>query len=172
MSCCTSWSREKAPVLHDLYAKKLLIPGWAGEADDTEAECIASKLTKSPTLRRQWQVARFTRRRKSITPAIAKRLVQWWAEKPTTGDERRLSDTVRKGTRVNVGTSRCPGWSQHVVDSQNSSSWWGGKALVEVGGRGGVPAKREKKVSMGLPPLDVNYPKRWTCLKRAGTLAG
>lgn len=159
MTCCTTWSREKDPVLHDLYAKKLLIPGWAGEVDDTEAGYIAAKLTKSPTLRARWRVARFTRRRKSITPAIAKRLVQWWAEKPTRGDERRLSDTVRKGAGVNVGKFRCLGWSQHVVGSQNSSSWWGDKALVEVIG-GGMPVMRDRKVSMGLPPIYVKSSKR------------
>lgn len=105
MTCCTSWPREADPALHDLYAKKLLEPGWADDVDDTEAEYIAAKLTKSPALRAQWRVARFTRRRKSITAAIAKRLVQWWAENPTTGDERRLSNTVQRKARVNMGKS-------------------------------------------------------------------
>ena len=102
--------------MHDLYARKLLIPGWAGDVDDIEAEYIAAKLTKSPTLRAQWRVARFTRRRKAITPAIAKRLVGWWAEKPMTGDEHRLSDRVGKRSRVNMRKS-----SSELVKPQKPS---------------------------------------------------
>lgn len=31
MSCCTDWPTEDSPGLHDLYTRKLLVPGWAGE---------------------------------------------------------------------------------------------------------------------------------------------
>jgi len=63
-----------------LYARKLLIPGWVGEVSDAEGVYIARELILRPDLRRLWQVAKLTRRRKAITPAMAKRLARWWAE--------------------------------------------------------------------------------------------
>ena len=72
---------------------KLLIPGWAGEVNDEEAEIIARELTRSPELRRLWRVAKFTRRRKAITPAMVKRLTQWWL-KGLVDTDPRLSNSV------------------------------------------------------------------------------
>lgn len=76
------WAWELDHQLHDFYSRKLLEPGWAGDVSDTEAAYIARELTRRPRLRRLWQVARFTRRRKAITPAMAKKLARWWAEMP------------------------------------------------------------------------------------------
>jgi hypothetical protein len=70
------------PQLLDFYKKKLLIPGWAYMIDDVEANYIAQELSKRPKLRILWQVAKFARYRKKITPTIAKRLAQVWAENP------------------------------------------------------------------------------------------
>ena len=36
------------------YAKKLLIPGWAGELTDIELKFIKDKLRANPTLRQAW----------------------------------------------------------------------------------------------------------------------
>lgn len=54
MSCCTSWRREDDPELHDLYAEKLLEPGWAGEIDRRELAYIKSQLQQSASLKRRW----------------------------------------------------------------------------------------------------------------------
>jgi hypothetical protein len=91
---CIGWPREADPDLHDLYAKHLLEPGWAGEVDDAEAAYIARELTKRPALRRVWQVAKFTRRRRSITPAMAKKMAHWWAGIATEAAQAQLSGTV------------------------------------------------------------------------------
>ena len=91
---CIGWDRDLDPDLHDLYAKKLLEPGWAGEVDDAEAAYIAKKLTDSPALRRLWRVSEFTRRRKAITQAMARSLARWWAEMSLNEDEAAFSDTV------------------------------------------------------------------------------
>ena len=96
MSCCTTWPTERDPVLHDYLARRLQEPGWAGEVTDIEAAYIAQQLTHSPQLRRTWQVAKFTRQRRAITPAIAKRLCRWWAERLAVGAETQPSDTVEE----------------------------------------------------------------------------
>ena len=96
MSCCTDWPTERDPVLHDYYARKLLEPAWAGEVTDAEAAYIARELTRSPRLRQTWCVAQFTRRRKAITPAIAKGLARWWAERLAGAPETPVSDTVEE----------------------------------------------------------------------------
>jgi len=62
--------------LHDFYSRKLLQPGWAGEVNHAEATYIASCLVANPRLRQTWQIAHFTRRRKSITDAIVKKLAR------------------------------------------------------------------------------------------------
>lgn len=71
------WPREFDPQLHDFYARKLLEPGWAGEMNHAEATYIARCLVANPRLRQTWQIARFTRRRKSITAAIVNKLGRW-----------------------------------------------------------------------------------------------
>ena len=105
---CIGWDRDLDPDLHDHYAQKLLEPGWAGEVDDDEAAYIARKLTASPALRRLWRVSEFTRRRKSITPALAKRLDRWWAEMPLNEDEAAFSDTVDSDIRRDVKKTTSP----------------------------------------------------------------
>ena len=100
---CIGWDRNLDPELHDFYRKELLKPGWAGEVDDDEAAYIARKLTASPALRRVWRVAQITRRRKTITPTIAKRLARWWAEIPLEGAEGAFSDTVDDDAGAEVG---------------------------------------------------------------------
>ncbi|MBM4463610.1 MAG: hypothetical protein FJ012_09850 [Chloroflexi bacterium] len=102
---CIGWPREADPDLHDMYAKHLLEPGWAGEVDDAEAAYIARELTKRPALRRVWQVARFTRRRRSITPAMAKKMARWWAGIAPQAIEPRLSGTVGFNKRAGKGNS-------------------------------------------------------------------
>lgn len=99
---CIGWDRSLDPELHDLYAEKLLEPGWAGEVDDAEAAYIARKLTDSPALRRRWRVSEFTRRRKAITPAMVKRLARWWAEMPLKETEAAFSNTVDSDARRDV----------------------------------------------------------------------
>ena len=79
---CIGWDRDLDPNLHDLYARKLLIPGWAGEINNAEAAYIARELTRSPALRRLWRTASFGRRRTAITPRMVKRMARWWAENP------------------------------------------------------------------------------------------
>lgn len=54
MSCFTSWHREDDPELHDLYAEKLLEPGWAGELDRRELAYIKSQLQQSASMKRRW----------------------------------------------------------------------------------------------------------------------
>jgi len=54
MSCCTRWDRQEDPELYDLYARKLLQPGWPGELDRVEFAYIRSQLQQSPSLRRRW----------------------------------------------------------------------------------------------------------------------
>ena len=96
MSCCTDWPTERDPVLHHLYARKLLIPGWAGEPSDTEAAYIARELPRSPRLRQTWRAAEFTRRRRAKTLSIAKGLARWWAERLSPAPEATFSDTVEE----------------------------------------------------------------------------
>jgi hypothetical protein len=100
---CIGRDIELDPELHDLYAKNLLEPGWAGEVDDDEAAYIARKLTASPALRRVWRVAEFTRQRKLITPSIAKRLARWRAEMPLEGAEGAFSNTVDDDAGSGIG---------------------------------------------------------------------
>ncbi len=75
---CIGFPRKANPGLHDLLAKKLIEPGWAGQANEAEAKYIAKKLSEDPGLRRRWDIKHFTRRRRIITPEIARRLVLWW----------------------------------------------------------------------------------------------
>ena len=51
---CIGWNRRLDPVLHDMYAKELLEPGWAGALDRAELAYIKSKLKQSASLRRKW----------------------------------------------------------------------------------------------------------------------
>jgi len=44
----------KDPDLLQLYKKKLLIPGWAGELDRVELNYIKSQLRQLPSLKRRW----------------------------------------------------------------------------------------------------------------------
>jgi len=72
--------------LHDLYSRKLLIPGWAGEVTDAEAQYIGEQLSKSAKLRQAWGVRQFFGKRwKRISPDMAKRLCQAWATTPVLG---------------------------------------------------------------------------------------
>lgn len=91
---CIGWPREADRELHDLYARKLLEPGWAGEVDSAEAAYIARELSKRPALRRVWHVAEFTRYRRRITPAIVRRLARVWTEMPTMEIEAQVTDMV------------------------------------------------------------------------------
>lgn len=50
--------RESDPYLYDLYAKKLLQPGWAGHLSLSEAMYIQSKLEADVNLRRRWRTRR------------------------------------------------------------------------------------------------------------------
>jgi hypothetical protein len=54
MSCCTGWDRQDDPELHELYAEKLLEPGWAGELDHRELAYLKSQLQQSSSLKRRW----------------------------------------------------------------------------------------------------------------------
>ena len=91
---CIGWNRELDPKFHAHYAKRLLVPGWAGDVSDAEANYIAQELSRRPELRRVWQVATFTRYRRRITPAVVKRMVAAWAQTPTTAVEERATATV------------------------------------------------------------------------------
>jgi len=92
------------PELLAFYKKKLLVPGWAGEVDDVEAAYIAEELTRSQKLRRLWRVGKFTRYRKKITPAVAKRLAGIWAEMPLSGVETLATRTDR--TKTTTGETK------------------------------------------------------------------
>ena len=90
------------PELLAFYRKGLLVPGWVYMIDDVEADYIAEELSKSPMLRRLWQVRKFARYRKKITPAIAKRLAQIWVENPPQVVEVLATDRIETGEcRVN-----------------------------------------------------------------------
>lgn len=94
-------------MLNPLYNRKLLVPGWAGELSDSEAVYVADQLSKKPRLRQTWQVSKFTRKRKIISLAIAKRLAIWWAQNEVSASDIQFSATVAKKTVVNIGkTSR------------------------------------------------------------------
>lgn len=56
MSCCTDWPRARAPRLHDLYARKLLRAGWAGELTLQEARYIQQKLQRDRRVQRAWSI--------------------------------------------------------------------------------------------------------------------
>ncbi len=102
---CIGFPRDADRELHDHCARKLLIPGWAGEVDDSEAVYIAGELTRRPELRRFWEVARFTRQRKKITGPIAKRLCAWWAQRSTEGVVPQNSNTGAEGGKQNMTES-------------------------------------------------------------------
>jgi kynurenine formamidase len=73
-------------MVFEEISPKLLIPGWAGEVTDAEAKYIAEQLTRSTKLRQNWGVRQyFGRRRKKISPNMAKRLCQAWATNPAWG---------------------------------------------------------------------------------------
>lgn len=83
---CIGFSREADRELHDMYSRKLLIPGWAGEVSDSEAPYIANELSKSQKLRMAWGVRHFFGKRwKHISHSMAKRLCVAWATNPTIG---------------------------------------------------------------------------------------
>jgi hypothetical protein len=84
------------PVLLAFYQKRLLIPGWAGEVDTVESEFTASELRRKPALRKRWQVSKFTRKRKAISPAMVKRLTRWLIETPLVNVKSQYSGTVNK----------------------------------------------------------------------------
>ena len=63
------WPREFHPQLLDFYAKKLLLPGWAGLVSLEEAEYIRSRLEADAKLRRRWHI----RRRKVPLSLVAER---------------------------------------------------------------------------------------------------
>ena len=106
---------------HDLqllgfYKKRLLVPGWAGEINDAEAGYIAGELTRRPGLRRVWQVARFARYRKKVTPAVAKRLAMIWSQMPATAIGTAATDTVApKDPATMRKTPQAKKWSSRVT---------------------------------------------------------
>ena len=57
MSCCTEWPAEKGLKLHDFHARKLLVPGWAGELLDIELAYIQRWLLKDRRLAYGWGFA-------------------------------------------------------------------------------------------------------------------
>ena len=99
---CIGWPRERDPQLHDTAARKLLIPGWAGRVTDADAAYLARELSRRPELRRLWQVRRFTRYRKRITPAVVKRMAAVWAEDDASGDEEQATASHEEGTGNDV----------------------------------------------------------------------
>ena len=60
---------ENDPALNKLYAKKLLIPGWAGEVSDVEAAYIAERLSADSKLRTRWRAC-FKKRFRKISPVM------------------------------------------------------------------------------------------------------
>ena len=94
--------------LHDMYSRKLLIPGWAGEVTDMEAKYIAVQLTNSARLRLEWGVRRyFGKRWKRISPDMAKRLCQAWATNPVF-DIKGLSTASGEKTKEQRDTRQLP----------------------------------------------------------------
>jgi len=80
------FSKADDMELHDMYSRKLLIPGWAGEVTDAEAQYIGEQLSKSAKLRQAWGVRQFFGKRwKRIGPDMAKRLCAAWATTPVLG---------------------------------------------------------------------------------------
>ena len=53
----TGRDRTKDPGLYDLYAERLLIPGWAGLLTLEDAHYIQSELLKRPALKRKWGIS-------------------------------------------------------------------------------------------------------------------
>jgi len=100
---CVGFDRKDDKKLDDMYARKLLDPGWSGEVTDAEARHISEQLTQRPELRRVWEVAKFTRQRRKITTAIAKRLCAWWAQRSTEGVVPQNTNTVAKQGKQNIG---------------------------------------------------------------------
>jgi len=95
--------READAELYDLYSRKLLIPGWSGEVSEAEAAYIAEKLTKSPKLRRSWGVRQyFGKRRRKISPDMAKRLCAAWCRNPALGVKEPSTASGKKGERQTV----------------------------------------------------------------------
>ncbi len=81
MSCCTTWSRDKDPILHDFYEERLLVPGWIAAVEEHEAHYIADCLTHSLALRRRWKTSEILGRRwRKVPPGAVHRLVEAWAE--------------------------------------------------------------------------------------------
>lgn len=54
MICCTARHQRQGAELCELYARKLLEPGWAGELNGVEFTYIKSQLQQSLSLRRRW----------------------------------------------------------------------------------------------------------------------
>jgi len=107
---CVGFPREADRELHDHYAKKLLIPGWAGEVTDAEAKYIGDELTKSQKLRLAWGVRRFFGRRwKHVSPDMAKRLCAAWATNPTLGVKGLSVASHEKDKRQTVAESSVNG---------------------------------------------------------------
>jgi len=102
------FSKADDPELHDMYSRKLLIPGWAGEVTDAEAQYIGEQLSKSAKLRQAWGVRRFFGKRwKRISPDMAKRLCQAWATNPVLG-VKGLSTASGEKTKEQRGTKQLP----------------------------------------------------------------
>ena len=57
MSCCTEWPQEEDEELHEFYARKLLVPGWAGVLSKIELRYIQGKLHTSRKLSYEWGFA-------------------------------------------------------------------------------------------------------------------
>ena len=83
---CIGFDRKDDMELHDMYSRKLLIPGWGGEVTDAEAQYIGEQLSKSAKLRQAWGVQQFFGKRwRRISPDMAKRLCAAWATNPVLG---------------------------------------------------------------------------------------
>lgn len=95
--------KEEDPYLHDLYAEKLLEPGWAGILTIEEAQYIADNLKIDAKLRRRWS---FRKRKRYPLLLIAERALP---EEPDEGRRNMLNEKAtarsvsnRLSTRIRV----------------------------------------------------------------------
>lgn len=58
MSCCVVWHQQEDREMHDLYARKLLQPGWGGLLTLAEAEYVRDCLERDSRLRQRWGIRR------------------------------------------------------------------------------------------------------------------
>ncbi|MBI4339025.1 MAG: hypothetical protein HY680_03635 [Chloroflexi bacterium] len=150
------WPRERDPQLYDHYARRLLVPGWAGELSPEEYGYLHASLLRFNRLRTAWGF-----------PAGETRLMEAAirpvAQQGSPDDAQENTNIVRQ-VKIWVGEARFPD-TKEIASPQNRA---GEPSSVPHGpGRradGLVAAQWQGVVMMSLPPRSA---EQWAVVAQA-----